>query len=170
MKSYKYIIAKTLSKITNRQDPIERYYRKNGIKLGNNCLICSYIMTREPYLLEIGDNVIISTNVTFITHDRSPKLWYGWGDLYGKIKIGNNCFIGENATILYGVELADNTLVAAGSVVTKSFHDKGCVIGGNPARIIGCWDDLKNKYSNKVIKRKNMIVRVNLDESFLVKK
>ena len=171
MKSVKYYIAKVMSKVIHSQSPIERFYREGGIKLGDNCLICSYIMTKEPFLLEIGDNVIVSTNVSFVTHDRSPKIWNGWGDLYGRIIIGNDSFIGENATILYGVELPKNTLVAAGAVVTKSFDEPGLVIGGNPAKVIGTWDGLKDKYHGNVVKRKDMMSRMKeKDYSFLVKK
>ena len=49
--------------------------------------------------------------------------------------------------MIYGVSIPDNTIVAAGSVVTKSFVEPGCIIGGNPAKIIGKVDDflLKNK-------------------------
>ena len=159
------------SKITGSQRSIIDFYRWRGIKIGDNCLICSYLVTKEPYLLEIGNNVIVSTNVSFITHDRSPKIWNGWGDLYGRIKIGSNSFIGENATILYGVELPENTLVAAGAVVTKSFREPGIVIGGNPAKIIGSWDELKAKYQDKIVKRKDMLARIREnDELFLVQK
>ncbi|MGB9595410.1 MAG: DapH/DapD/GlmU-related protein [Candidatus Poribacteria bacterium] len=51
------------------------------------------------------------------------------------IKIGDNVWIGANAIILPGVEIGNNTVVGAGSVVTKSFGDS-LVIAGNPAKII----------------------------------
>ena len=170
MKSIRYYIAKIQSKVTRSERPILDFYRRRGIKVGDNCLICSYLMTKEPYLLEIGNNVIVSTNVSFITHDRSPKNYNGWGDLFGRIKVGDNCFIGENAIILYGVELGKNTLVAAGSVVTKSFLEGGVVIGGNPAKVIGKWEDMNIKYKDNIIHRKDMKARIGVDESFLVRK
>ena len=49
--------------------------------------------------------------------------------------IGNDCWIGGHATILPGVHLGNNVIVAAGAVVTRSFGDD-VIIGGNPARII----------------------------------
>ena len=71
-------------------------------------------------MLNIGNECTISTNVTFVTHDHSIfHVRKKYGDLWGKIKIGNNCFVGANSTILYGVELANNIIVGAGSVVTK---------------------------------------------------
>ena len=57
-------------------------------------------------------------------------------DFVGEIKIGSDCFIGANTTILPGVSIAPNVIVGAGSVITKSFSTDGVVIAGNPARII----------------------------------
>ena len=61
------------------------------------------------------------------------KLSSNFTDVFGKIVIGNNCFIGARSILLPGVELGPNTIVAAGSIVTKSF-DGDVVIGGCPAR------------------------------------
>ena len=53
----------------------------------------------------------------------------------GQIIIGNDCWIGRGATILGGVTIGDGCVIAAGSVVTKSFPDN-VIIGGVPAKII----------------------------------
>lgn len=52
------------------------------------------------------------------------------------IKIGRNCWLGANVIVLPGVVIGDNTIVAAGAVVTKSFPDGNAVIGGVPAKIL----------------------------------
>ena len=97
-------------------------------------------------MLEIMDDVVISTGVEFVLHDFSAfRVVKGTSNMFGKITIGNNSFIGARSVIMYGVELADNTIVAAGSVVTKSFRDRNIVIGGNPAKVIGTWDRLRTK-------------------------
>ena len=87
----------------------------NGIYVGKN--------TR------VGPGVkIISANhniYDFDKHDPAPP-----------IKIGANCWIGANAVILPGVELGDHTIVAAGSVITKSFLEGNCIIGGVPAKMV----------------------------------
>ncbi|MEZ3485540.1 MAG: hypothetical protein K1W22_02795 [Lachnospiraceae bacterium] len=51
------------------------------------------------------------------------------------IHIGKNVWIGANATILAGVSIGENAVVAAGAVVTKDVPD-GVVVGGIPAKII----------------------------------
>ena len=50
--------------------------------------------------------------------------------------IGDYCWIASNVVILAGVVLGPRTIVGAGSVVTKSFPEGYCVIGGNPAKVI----------------------------------
>lgn len=65
-------------------------------------------------------------------------------DVFGKINIGDNCFIGANSIILPGVTLMPNTIVAAGSVVTKSFKGN-VVVGGNPAKVITDMVTYRNK-------------------------
>lgn len=51
------------------------------------------------------------------------------------IKIGSNCWIGSKVTILDGVTVGNNCIIAAGAVVNKSFPDN-CIIGGVPAKKI----------------------------------
>lgn len=77
-------------------------------------------------------------------------------NLYGKIKIGDNCFIGERSTLLYGVTLANNIIVASGSVVVDSFSSERIIIGGNPARVIGNWDSFFEKSKKMARGRKNI--------------
>lgn len=111
--------------------------------MGGGCNICCNIMTTEPYLINIGENVTISSEVAFVTHDNSiNKIDKNKPNLFGFINIGDNCFLGERSTIMYGVTLANNIIVASGSVVTKSFQRERIIIGGNPAGIIGTWNDL----------------------------
>lgn len=54
----------------------------------------------------------------------------------GPINIGKHCWLGANSIILPGVRLGDNTVVAAGAVVTKSCPDGNCVLAGVPAKVI----------------------------------
>lgn len=142
--SYYFAYAKYIVSGRNR-NILTNFYRKKGVNLGDNCAIFSSIITPEPYLLNIGDNVTIAPGVRLITHDNSvSKVIPYMTDLFGRINIGNNCFIGVGAIILPGVTIGDNSIVAAGSVVTKSFPSN-VVIGGNPAKVICTLDDYKLK-------------------------
>lgn len=145
-----YYIAKVKSKLIKSHEPMIQFYRRRGIRVGEKCLICSNIATSEAFLISIGNNCTIASNVLFITHDYSAHIVLeGTSDLYGRINIGDNCFIGANSTVLYGVTLSNNILVAAGSVVTKSFSEENIIIAGNPAKKIGTWDEYRRKYADK---------------------
>jgi acetyltransferase-like isoleucine patch superfamily enzyme len=99
--------------------------------------------------LEIGDYTIVAPNVGIITanHDlHDPAIHQP-----SFVQIGRYCWIGMNAVVLPGVVLGDHTIVAAGSVVTKSFPEGYCVIAGNPAKVTKYLDPSKcvehrNKY------------------------
>lgn len=122
----------------------------------------------EKHLLCIGDNVIISSDVLFVTHDAAyTKIGDKAKSLFGKIVIGDNCFVGERATIMYGCELTDNIIVAAGAVVTKSFSTPYTIIGGNPAKVIGTWDRYRDNSQDK-----GMLLRetFNLEDTRLIKR
>jgi acetyltransferase-like isoleucine patch superfamily enzyme len=82
----------------------------------------------------IGDFTRIGPNVVIVSanHDLYDTR------IYHKafVKIGSYCWLGAGAKIMPGVELGDWTIVAAGTVVTKSFKEGYCVIGGVPAKVI----------------------------------
>lgn len=132
------------------KDPMKyriRKYRLYGAKIGNNVRAFSPITSAEPYLIYVGDNVTVSTGVRFITHDNSAiKIFDDATDFVGPISIGNSVFIGANSTLLPGISIADNCIIGAGSVVSKSFSEPGTVIAGNPAKPISSVEIMKKKY------------------------
>ena len=84
--------------------------------------------------IHVGANFLYGPNVHIIsanhdTHDYDVHV------PCSPIVIGDNCWIGAGCIILPGVELGDHVIVAAGSVVTKSFGSNQ-VIGGTPAKHI----------------------------------
>ncbi len=168
MRHFGYYVARIRSKLKNDNEIICDYFIRGGAKIGNNCAIYSNLDLCEKHLLSIGDDVIISSEVIFVTHDAAyTKIGDKSKSLFGRIVIGDNCFIGERSTIMYGCELANNTIVAAGSVVTKSFSTPYTIIGGNPAKIIGTWD----KYRENSLK-KGMLLKetYNLEDSRFIKR
>ena len=116
----------------------ERRARANGVKIGQNCCIYTPYFGTEPYLIEIGNHVQITNDVRFFTHGGSWifRNQYPDMDTFGKIRVGDNVYIGSCSIILPGVTIGNNCVIGAGSVVTKSVK-KGTIVAGNPARVIG---------------------------------
>lgn len=149
-----------------------------GVKIGVSTLISDYRhWSSEPYLISIGSNCQITSEVKFYTHggglsfrDKIPDF-----DCFGKISIGNNVYIGSRSMIMAGVTIEDNVMVAAGSVVTKSIPS-GMVVGGNPARIICTIDEYKqrnvsfNTHSKNIPKSRKKKYLLGLDEEQFIKK
>lgn len=162
MKKFKNIKLKMLDfteKITGKDlmDKKLNVYRQYGAKIGFGVRAFSPIMSHEPYLIEIGNNVTISTNVVFLTHDNSAiKIFSKGTDLIGKIVIEDDCFIGANSILLPGIRIEKNCIVGAGSVVTKSINEPKMIVAGNPATIIGSTRDYTDKYLDKVLDLKDV--------------
>jgi acetyltransferase-like isoleucine patch superfamily enzyme len=86
--------------------------------------------------IHLGKSFLFAPGVKLISanHDMTNNGKY----IIGKpIIIGDNVWLGADVIILPEVEIGDNCIVGAGSVVTKSFKKKNLIIAGNPAIIIG---------------------------------
>lgn len=82
----------------------------------------------------IGNYVHFASNIGIISANHN--LYNQKEHIVEEVRIGDYSWLGMNVVILPGVTLGPRTIVAAGSIVTKSFPDGYCVIGGNPARLI----------------------------------
>jgi acetyltransferase-like isoleucine patch superfamily enzyme len=113
------------------------YLRRQGIRIGENCDINTMKFSTEPYLIEIGNQVTIAHRTKFITHDGSIICFRNEleGNIFGKIKIGNNVFIGTDCIIMLNTTIGDNSIIGAGSVVRGHFPENSVIIG-NPAKVI----------------------------------
>lgn len=121
------------------------YYKKRGLSIGENveCYSIDGIDSLFPWLITIGNNVTISTNVQILTHD-SFTFFVGAHTRVGEVNIGNNVFIGTKSIILPNVSIGDNVIVGAGSIVTKDIPANS-VVCGNPARVITSYECFKDK-------------------------
>lgn len=81
-----------------------------------------------PIGVHVGAHSYIAFEARLLTHDRTRGL-------YLHTRVGQNCFIGGRALILPGVEIGDNSIVAAGAVVTKSVPPRS-IVAGNPAVVV----------------------------------
>lgn len=97
-----------------------------------------------PWLISIGDNVTLSSNVTILAHDASTNI-AGCGTKLGTVKIGSNVFIGTGSIVLCNVTIGDNVIIGAGSVVTKNCSSNS-VYAGNPAKRICSIEDYRERY------------------------
>jgi len=117
-----------------------------GVKVGKDCRLIIEDYGTEPWLIEIGNNVTITSGVKLLTHDGSTCLAKdekGRRYKYGRITIGDNVFIGVNAIVLPGITIGNNVIIGAGSVVTRSVASDS-VVTGNPARHIKSFTDTIN--------------------------
>lgn len=128
----------------------KRYASAGGLKIGKNVRIMDGVsFGSEPYLIEIGNHVTISSDVLFITHDGGTWVFREqerFQDVikYGKITVGNNCFLGARSIIMPNVAIGNNCVIAAGSIVTRDVPDN-TVYGGNPAKMICTLDEYAEK-------------------------
>ena len=108
-------------------------------------------------LIRFHNNIQVASNVSFITHDaifsvfnhlKLSDMRLSGGGKYPEhiacIEIMDNVFIGSNTTILGGVRIGPNAIVAAGSVITKDVPPNS-IVGGVPAKVIGDFESFRQK-------------------------
>ena len=112
---------------------------QKGVKIGSRCKISSHSFICEGVTIE--DEVFIGHNVTF-TNDLYPRATNGGGALKAEedwtcvpTVIKRGAAIGSGATLLCGITVGENSVVGAGSVVTRDVP-ANTVVAGNPARIL----------------------------------
>ncbi len=128
------LIGKKVSDDFRIFPPFTTDFGKN-IHLGKNVFINSGCRFQDQGGIYIGDNALIGHNVVLATlnHEENPSRR---GNLVpAPIRIGNDVWIGSNATVLAGVTIGDGAIVAAGAVVTMDV-EKNTVVGGVPAKYI----------------------------------
>ena len=104
---------------------------ENNVVIGNNVTIKSGVQIWDG--ITIGNNVFVGPNVTF-TNDKHPKSG-NRNFVLGSTTVMDGVSIGANATIMPGLTLGENSVIGAGSVVTKNVAPMAIVVG-NPARIL----------------------------------
>lgn len=136
------------------------FLRRMGARIGKNCDIYTRtgLFGTEPWLIEIGDDVTVCAEVTFLTHDGASRLFRKqcadmnaiYGNRFGTIRILDNSFIATNSTLLPGITIGPNSVVGACSVVTRDVPP-GMVVAGNPAKVICSLEEYIERYRAKMI-------------------
>ena len=114
--------------------PVYTDFGKN-ITVGKHVFINEGCCFQDQGGIEIGDECLIGHQVVFATlnHDPAPEKR---GNMFAApIKLGKRVWIGAHATILAGVTIGDNSIVAAGAVVTRDVPSD-VIVGGIPAKIM----------------------------------
>ena len=108
-----------------------------NIHVGENFLANYNVTILDIAPVTIGDYVMIGPNtlIATVNHPFSPRKRRGHIGQAKPVSIGRDVWIGGNCTILPGVTIGNNVLIAAGAVVTKDVPDN-CVVGGVPAKMI----------------------------------
>ena len=112
------------------------YLRMAGVSIGKKTFIslaAKFDAARGRII--VGDKCEITYGSVILSHDGSRKRIDRKICSSGITRIGNNVFVGVNAIILPNVTIGDNSIIGAGSVVTKDVPPN-VVVAGNPARII----------------------------------
>ena len=114
--------------------PFYTDFGKN-ITVGKNVFINACCHFQDQGGITLGDNCLVGHNVVFATlnHGFAPEERQSM--LPAPIVVGRNVWIGSNSTILQGVTIGDNSIIAAGSVVTKDVP-ANAIVAGVPARFI----------------------------------
>lgn len=116
------------------------------ILIGDKVIInmnCTFV---DNNIIEIGDNVLIASNVQIYTathstkiHERMVQKWEERKEICNTyalpVKINNGVWIGGGAIILPGITIGENSVIGAGSVVTHSIPANSVAVG-NPCRVI----------------------------------
>ena len=114
--------------------PIYTDFGKN-ITFGKRVFVNSGCCFQDQGGIAIGDGTLIGHQVVFATLDHMLDPADRASMIAHPITVGKNVWIGSHATILSGVTIGDNSVVAAGAVVTKSVP-ANTVVAGVPARIV----------------------------------
>lgn len=128
------LTGKTVDETFRLFPPVYSDFGKN-ITVGKGVFINSGCCFQDQGGVTLGDNVLVGHQVVFATlnHDLQPERRAGM--VPAPIVVKDNVWIGAHATILAGVTIGENAVVAAGAVVTKDVPANS-VVGGVPARVI----------------------------------
>lgn len=119
--------------MTRRHGRRVRRWTAAGLVLGEGVSINQGVaLDSWTWLISIGDGATLAPGVRIVAHDASTHAHLGVARV-GRVDIGCRVFVGADSTVLPGVRIGDDAVVAAGSVVVDDVAPR-TVVGGVPAR------------------------------------
>lgn len=148
-----FIIPKVIQLLQRSENSVQKemdYLFAHGLKVGENFHSYSpYAFDSNwPWLISVGDDVTLSTNVKILAHDASTNR-VGAHTKIGLVTIGNNVFVGAGTIVLCNTHIGSNVIIGAGSVVSHDIPDNS-VAAGNPARVICSMDEFREKHQQNL--------------------
>ena len=118
------------------ETPFYANWGGKNVHIGDHFYSNYNLMLVDDGEITIGDNVMIAPNVILCsaTHPISPNLREKGMEYNMPVKIGNRVWIGANVVVMPGVTIDDNSVIGAGSVVTKDIPTN-VVAFGNPCKV-----------------------------------
>ncbi|MDR4889989.1 DapH/DapD/GlmU-related protein [Fredinandcohnia sp. QZ13] len=117
---------------------IQARYENSYVSIGSSSHLSNDITIIAAESIVIGQDCLIGDRVTMMDHDGHEINPTSRSSSFGKcapIRIGNNVWVGSNVTILKGVNIGDNAIIAANSVITRDVM-KNTIVAGNPGKLI----------------------------------
>jgi acetyltransferase-like isoleucine patch superfamily enzyme len=111
----------------------------SGLHVGNNCFIGDGCLIDLADEIHMADHVTLAERVTVLTHFNvgyeDHPLQKDFPPRSEPVRFGEGCFVGAGAIIQAGINIGEQALIAAGSVVTKDVEPR-TLVGGVPAKLI----------------------------------
>ena len=119
------------------EPPLRSNFGGHHVHLGKNVYANFNLTLVDDTHIYIGDCTMIGPNVTIATasHPVLPELREKGYQYNVPVHIGRNCWLGAGVVVLPGVTIGDNTVIGAGSIVTKDIP-ANVVAVGNPCRVL----------------------------------
>ncbi len=119
------------------EPPFHANWGGHHVHFGNNVYANFNLTMVDDTHIYVGDCTMFGPNVTVATagHPISPELREKAYQYNMPVRIGKNCWLGAGVIVLPGVTIGDNTVIGAGSVVTKDIPSNVVAVG-NPCKVL----------------------------------